>query len=301
MNIEKAAVVGLGVIGGSLAKALNAAGVEVTGIDMDEETLLKARKDGVISPDSFNINCDDEKHFELLKKADVVFLAVPVMEIVHVVKKISPFFKKGAVVTDTGSTKRFLVNSISFELPEGVEFIGGHPMAGSEKSGYEYSKKDLFLNAPYILTPAPESSEESIEVLKKVVSKIGAIPYVITAEEHDRIIAALSHLPQVVATSLAATVGELDEGVEWLKLAGRGFKDTTRIAASSFKMWRDVFITNGDEIIKVIRLYEKKLRELAEAIESKDEGRIKKIFFEAKKCIERGGNCGCGYRRKNED
>ncbi|KXG77866.1 Prephenate dehydrogenase [Fervidicola ferrireducens] len=301
MNVEKAAVVGLGVIGGSLAKALNAAGIEVMGIDMDDETLLKARKDGVISHDSFNINEGDEKYFEPLKKADVVFLAIPVMDIVPVMRRLAPFFKKDAVVTDTGGTKRFLVNSINFELPEGVEFIGGHPMAGSEKSGYDHSREDLFLNAPYILTPTPENTKTSVETLKKVVSKIGAIPYVVAAEEHDRIIAAVSHLPQVVATSLAAAIGELDEGGEWLKLAGRGFKDTTRIAASSFKIWRDVFITNGDEIIKMIRLYEKKLEELAEAIESKDEGRIKKIFYEAKRCVERGENCGGGHRGQKEN
>lgn len=301
MNIKKTAVVGLGIVGGSLAKALKAKGIKVIGIDMNDDTLWKARNDGVISHDSFNINVGDEKYFEPLKTADMVFLAIPVMEVVSAVRKLSPYFKKGAIVTDTGGTKRFLINSIKFELPEGVEFIGGHPMAGSEKSGYDHSREDLFINAPYILTPTPENSRESVETLKKVVSKIGAIPYVMAAEEHDRIIAAVSHLPQVVATSLAAAVGKLDEGGEWLKLAGKGFKDTTRIAASSFKIWRDVFITNGDEIVKMIRLYEKKLEELADAIESKDEGCIKKIFHEAKKCVERRDIYGCSHRRQKEN
>ncbi|MDN5331692.1 MAG: prephenate dehydrogenase [Tepidanaerobacteraceae bacterium] len=288
MNIKKIAVVGLGVIGGSLAKAFRAAGIEVTGIDEDDEAILKAKKDGVISPDSFNIKEEDPVHFEPLRRADVVFFCIPVMSIVPTVKKLAPFFKEGAVITDTGSTKKFLVNSLKLKLPEGVEFIGGHPMAGCEKSGYEFSRKDLFLNAPYILTPTLENSEKGLEILKSLILKIGAVPHLMTAEEHDRMVAAVSHLPQVVATSLAAAVAEFDMDGRCLKLSGRGFKDTTRIASSSFSMWRDVFLTNKEDILKMIWLYQRKLKELAKAIESEDEGYMRKIFFKAAKYVREG-------------
>lgn len=142
------AVAGLGIIGGSLARAFRAKGFDVLGIDADGEALSAAVSEGVVSEDSFNINSQDEICFQALKKADVVFICTPVLSIVPVVRKLAPFVKKSAILTDTGSTKRFVANSMKEVLPEGVNFVGGHPMAGSHYSGYNFSRADLFSKSP---------------------------------------------------------------------------------------------------------------------------------------------------------
>ncbi|MGB9814211.1 MAG: prephenate dehydrogenase [Thermovenabulum sp.] len=291
------AVAGLGIIGGSLARAFRAKGFEVLGIDADGEALSAAVSEGVVSEDSFNINSQDEICFQALKKADVVFICTPVLSIVPVVRKLAPFVKKGAILTDTGSTKRFVVNSMKEVLPEGVDFVGGHPMAGSHYSGYDFSRADLFSKSPYILTPTAETSPETVETLKSLILKIGAVPYIMPPEEHDRIVAAISHLPQVVATSLVNAVREFDHSGYYLKLAGKGYKDTTRIASSSTGIWVDILLTNRDEVLKMISIYKRQLDELEAAIELASVQDIKRIFYKARDYMngrDEGFGCDTG-------
>ncbi|ADL07394.1 prephenate dehydrogenase [Thermosediminibacter oceani] len=298
MSVSTVAVVGLGIIGGSLARAFKAAGLEVLGIDSDDGTLSAAASEGVVSEDSFNINSADESSFRALKRADIIFICTPVLSIVPVVKRLAPFIKRGAVVTDTGSTKRVVVNSVKEVLPEGVAFVGGHPMAGSQYSGYGFSRADLFSKSPYILTPAEETPLEAVETLKALVFKIGAVPHIMTPEEHDGMAAAVSHLPQVIATSLVNAVRESDTSGEYLKLAGRGYKDTTRIASSAAGIWIDILLTNRDEVLNMISIFKKQLGELQRAIEASSAPDIKRIFERAREYGNgRNEDFGCDGRR----
>ncbi|TYP56141.1 prephenate dehydrogenase [Thermosediminibacter litoriperuensis] len=298
MSVSTVAVAGLGIIGGSLARVFKSVGFEVLGIDSDDGTLSAAASEGVVSEDSFNINSADESGFRALKRADVVFICTPVLSIVPVVRKLAPFIKRGAVLTDTGSTKRVVVNSVKEVLPKGVAFVGGHPMAGSQYSGYGFSRVDLFSKRPYILTPTEETPPEAVETLKALILKTGAAPHIMTPEEHDRIVAAVSHLPQVIATSLVNAVRESDSGSGYLKLAGKGYKDTTRIASSAAGIWVDILLTNKDEVLTMISIFSRQLGELRRAIESSSAPDIRSIFERARQYGNgRSEGFGCNDRR----
>lgn len=294
MGFTVIAVVGLGLIGGSLAKAFKSKGYEVIGVDSDDMTLKNAINEGCICRESFNINSGDEKSFEVLKTADAVFICTPVLSIIPVIKKILPFLKEGSIITDTGSTKRYIVNSARELINKEVEFIGGHPMAGSHNSGYKFSREDLFSGSTYFLTPLPDTSKEAINGLRALIKEIGAVPHIISPEKHDAVIAAISHLPQVAATCLVNSIRVFDGDGEYIRFAGNGFKDTTRIARSSPDIWLDILITNKDEVVRMISIYKDLLEKLKVSLEKSDDREIKNFFLNARDYIKRGDKNGCG-------
>ena len=238
-------IVGIGFLGGSLIKSLAKSSKvkNIVACDVNENSLKKAFSDGVITDYTLEIN-------DKFKDCDIVFISTPVSYISEYAKKLEKVVKPECIITDTGSTKKTILEaSKSLER----EFIGGHPMIGSERSGYETSKDLLFENSYYIITKTEKNKPETVELLKELVLEIKAIPIIIDSAEHDYITASISHVPHVVAAALVNLVKELDNEEEIMKtLAAGGFKDITRIASSDPTMWENICTENKDEILKVL-------------------------------------------------
>lgn len=246
------AIVGVGLIGGSLGLAFRRLGIgrEVIGISRSE-TLDEARALGAI-----DAGYDYAAMADGIGRADAVFLCAPILRILDQLPDVMANVPDGCLVTDVGSTKRAIVARAEACGREGVWFVGGHPMAGSERSGVGAADPFLFQNALYVLTPAAGVPEASINALVDLVRCLGARPMRMDAGTHDRVAAAVSHLPQMMATTLVGLVGRLNEadGLP-LQMAAGGFRDLTRIASSPFAMWRDICRTNADPICEMIDAY----------------------------------------------
>ncbi len=231
-------------IGGSFALAARRAGIaeRITGWD-SREVLDEARARGVID--------DAERSFSNggSCEADLVYVAAPVGGILSFIGTQWSSFKSGAIVTDAGSTKREICRVAREALAKNVRFVGGHPMAGSHNAGIEYASADLFRGAPYALIADDTRSESSsaFRLVEEVIRAIGAIPVALTAEEHDQIVARVSHAPQLIATALACVVARRRNETD-LRLAGSGFSEMVRLAASRWSVWEDICRTNADEI-----------------------------------------------------
>ena len=239
------AVLGVGLIGGSLALAFKRTGLvgRVIGVSRPA-TLAKALELGAIDQ-----GFERGREEEALREADLVVLGAPVSVIVEQLGWVGRCLAEGATLTDVGSTKRAVVKAALAGLPERVHFIGGHPMAGAENAGVESADPFLFQNAVYVICPARATDREASQKYCRLIERIGARVLVTTPENHDRIAATISHLPQLVAVGLMNLAASFnDENSDTLKLAAGGFRDLTRIASSPFDMWRDVFATNADEI-----------------------------------------------------
>jgi prephenate dehydrogenase len=280
---DSAAVIGLGLIGGSIAKALKKMGIKVVGLDSDEQTLAMAKMEG-IKTYCFNTQgmADETAIPDILSNTGIIFLCVPVSFISSTVRVIANHVPRGAIITDTGSVKKVIVRDVEAVLPDGVSFVGGHPMAGSERSGFGWAREDMFYGAPYILTPTPGTDAEILWTMVKLVRDLGAKPIIMSPEEHDRVAAAVSHLPQIISTTLVNAVAEVHPEGSVMDLAGGGWRDTTRIAGSNAVMWKDILISNKDEILPLISAFKEQLSVLESAIKSSDEAVIKGRFQNAK-------------------
>lgn len=238
-------IVGVGLIGGSLGHVFRENDIHVIGCDKSGERLETAVKLGAIDRGE----CDLER---AVAQADVVFICTPVRTIKKLLQQLAGFkLKPGTIVTDTGSTKSELV-AFSRQLPwQGVAYIGGHPMAGSHKSGVEAARANLFENAYYLLTPERDTPVEMVRRLTRLCKLTRAKVIQIDAEEHDRIMAAISHWPHVLAALLVHQVGRYNEQSDWYhRLAAGGFRDLTRIASSHPEMWRDITLSNREMVLK---------------------------------------------------
>src|SRR6185369_6474554 len=246
MLFKHIAIVGVGLIGGSFALAVRRAGVceRITGWD-SQEVLDQSMARGVID--------GVERAFESgeTSDADLVYLAAPVGAIVSFLRTRSRSLKPGAIVSDAGSTKRDICRIARKALSREVIFIGGHPMAGSERSGVEFADADLFRGAAYALILGDDASPDAVRAMVDTVTSIGATPISLTAEQHDRIAARISHSPQLVSTALALAVGRTSDA-QALSLAGSGVLDITRLAESRWSVWEDICRTNSDEITSAL-------------------------------------------------
>lgn len=249
-DFNRVAIIGVGLIGGSLGMALCARGLaaEVVGAGSRMENLLLAREMGAIH--SF-VNTPQEG----VAGADLVILATPVRAALSVLKNIMSFLKPGAIVTDVGSTKASIVREAEDILPEGVNFIGGHPMAGSDQAGVRGADPYLFENAFYIVTPTKRTSPEALLSVKKMATGVGARVLEMDPDHHDLAVAAVSHLPHLLASALVNTVTRMPGSDRVLPLAAGGFRDTTRIAAGSPVMWRDIFYDNREQLLNMVNLF----------------------------------------------
>ena len=235
---EKIGIVGLGLIGGSIAMASRAAWPNALIIGVDTGELLEA-----MVLHAVDVGADD---VVVLSEADLVILAAPVRQNLEMLDEVAAHVGGEAVVTDVGSTKRAIVEAAR-GLPPRLRFVGGHPLAGAPRQGIRHARADLFTGRPWLLTPDGDAHGEALLRLRAFIEAVGAVPRTMDAREHDRVLASLGHLPQLAATALMHILGTR-LGRDGLSLAGRGVVDTTRLASSDAAAWRDVCATNADEI-----------------------------------------------------
>lgn len=279
INIKKIAVIGLGLIGGSLALALKNLNKDfiISGFDINRESMDMARYRNVIDVISNSIS-------EAVSDADLIIIATPISEIVNVIESIKNNLKKGAIITDVGSAKGKVVRRVNEILPEDVFFIGGHPMAGSENEGILSATPDLFKNTFYILTPTEKTASDPLITLHSLLTGIGAKVITINPEEHDENVALISHLPHVLSTNLVDMIDDRHNDMKNLfKLCAGGFRDMTRIAAANTKIWLDISLENRDKIIKAIDEYIKYLNRFKSSLEKNDSESIKNHYVKARK------------------
>lgn len=277
MNNLTVGIIGLGLIGGSLAKSLHLymEGVKLIAYDQSKESLKSAITDGVIHQGTSKI----DHHFS---QCDVIFLCLPVKANIHVMEQLRAFASPQCILTDVGSTKNDIVSWIE-KHPLPCTFIGGHPMTGSERSGYEASQSYLFENAYYILCPTAHATDVQISLLKELIEKIGGLPIVLDSILHDQITACISHVPHILASLLVNTVKKLDSDKKHMHLlAAGGFKDITRIASASPEMWQHISLSNSVEIIKILTYLENELGLLRQELEGEKGPKIYDFFLEAK-------------------
>lgn len=276
--IPKLTIIGVGLIGGSLALALKAAGAvgEVVGVGRGRANLEKALQLGIVD----RIVADP---VEGCRQADLVFLATPVLALAEVAATIMPHLQPGAILTDGGSVKGAVVAAIEPLLRPGIEFVPGHPIAGTEKSGAEAAFATLYQGRRCILTPTPRTGAAALERVRRMWQLAGSEVVAMEVEKHDRILAAISHLPHMVAYSLVNAVGSYDRYREnILAYSAGGFRDFTRIASSDPTMWRDIALTNREALLEMIELFEGSLAELKEDIRAGKDERLFEFFQRSK-------------------
>jgi prephenate dehydrogenase len=236
---DKIGIVGLGLIGGSIALASRQIWPSSLVIGVDNKDVLET----AMRLHAIDVAADDPI---VLAEADLVILAAPVRQNIALLGELDDNVRQAAVVTDTGSTKRAVVQAAR-QLPPRFTFIGGHPLGGAARGGLEHARPDLFQGRPWLLTPEDDAPADGLEKLSAFVRALGAEPRQLRVEAHDALLAFLSHLPQLTASALMKVVGNA-VGEDGLALAGRGLADTTRLASSPPEIWRDIVATNADEI-----------------------------------------------------
>ena len=273
MTDSTIAFIGLGLIGGSIARGIKRANPDTTimAYMRTRSRLEQAKADGIVDVILDGIG-------EELRQCDLIFLCTPVEYNAQYLSSIRPYLKPGALLTDVGSTKTDIHEAVTRLGMEQV-FVGGHPMAGSEKTGYENSTDHLLENAYYIITPTAASSDQDVERLVDVANTIGSIPIVLDYHYHDQVTAAISHLPHIVASSLVNLVKDSDgEDGMMKRLAAGGFKDITRIASSSPVMWEQICMTNTGNITEVLDRYIDSLTTLREELSDHQSRAIYQLF-----------------------
>jgi prephenate dehydrogenase len=236
---QKIGIVGLGLIGGSIALAARQLWPSSLVVGVDDKDVLET----AMRLHAIDVAADD---LVVLAEVDLVILAAPVRQNLALLEQLDEHVRQAAVVTDTGSTKRAMVEAAR-ALPPRFTFVGGHPLGGAAKGGLEHARPDLFTGRPWLLTPTGDAAGEAVETLFAFVQALGAVPRLVSAGAHDRMLAYLSHLPQLTASALMQVIGDA-VGEDGLALAGRGLVDTTRLASSPSGIWADIAATNADEL-----------------------------------------------------
>ena len=252
IHFNKVTIIGVGLIGGSLAKVLKAKSLagRIVGAGRSRQTLDLARTLGVIDHMELDVK-------QAVEGSDLVVLASPVGMFGSIAREIGPYLKKGAILTDVGSVKGGLVKEIEDATPLDVHFVPGHPIAGKEKFGVAEAMETLFHGATCILTPTKKTDVRALDVVKDIWLAAGSKIVIMDADTHDKIFAAVSHMPHVAAFAMMCAVTDLKAGTEnYIKYSGAGFRDFTRIAASSPEMWKDICLLNRDNIVQMLDRYQ---------------------------------------------
>lgn len=272
-KFRKLAVVGLGLIGGSLAGALKKSGkvADVTGIDIDRGSIDYALRKKIIDHGYTNIG-------EGVSGAEVIVIATNVGDIVKTAESIIPLARMGAVITDVGSVKGRIVSKLDKLTPGHLRFVGGHPIAGTENSGVKASKPGLFKGKRFIITPTSKTDPEAVKKVSDLWSAAGAEIYEMDPRAHDRVFGFVSHLPHIVAYSLVDSILSAGDSKTLFDFAGGGLRDYTRVAASSPEMWTDIFTANRVSALKAIRRFRKSLDKIETAIRKKDAESLRKLL-----------------------
>ena len=265
---DKIAIVGLGLIGGSIALAARDIWPKGLVIAVDSKDVLEQ----AMVRHAIDIAADD---LVVASEADLVILAAPVRQNIALLESLDDHVSGAAVVTDVSSTKRDII-AAAMRLPSRFTFVGGHPLGGAARGGFEHARPDLFKGRPWIFTPHGDGSGAALDKLIQFASALGAKPTMMEAAAHDRLLAFISHLPQLAASALMDVVGGAAAS-DGLALAGRGLVDTTRLASSPANVWRDICATNADEIRAAIDVLVERLQELRGDLE---EGSALETVFE---------------------
>lgn len=272
---SRVAIVGLGLMGGSLAGALRGKCHAVVGVAQRAKTIVEARAQGLIDEGTTDLAAG-------VSAADIVILATPVRTIIELVRTIGPMLATGTVLLDLGSTKAKVVEAMA-KLPAHVQPLGGHPMCGKESSGIAAADPALYQGKTFVLTPLDRTAPDALALGKELVEAIGAQPLLLTPTRHDRIVATLSHLPYLVACALVRIGGTIvsTDPAAW-KLVATGFRDTSRLAASDVTMMTDILLTNREEITGALAAYHDQLGFLMELVRDGDEERLRTALGEVR-------------------
>lgn len=281
--ISTLAVIGVGLIGGSWIRALRMAGQvgQVIGCGRNEDNLLRARQLGVI--DSYT-----RDPAQAVANADLVVVAVPLSAMGEVFARIADHLPEAAVVTDVGSAKASVAEQARAHLGARLaDFVPGHPIAGTEKSGVEASFPDLYRGRRVILTPLAETRADAVERVRSAWQVAGATVSTMSVEHHDEVLAATSHLPHVLAYGLVDSLSRWTDREEIFQYAAGGFRDFTRIASSDPVMWRDICLANHEAVADALERYTADLTALTEAVKQRDGARLEAVFRNARQARER--------------
>jgi prephenate dehydrogenase len=275
MYFDKVTILGVGLIGASFALALKKYRLcsEVTGYGRHERNLRKAKDKKII--DSFEL--DPAKACE---GADLVVFATPVGIFADIATRVGGSLKRNAMVTDVGSVKGKLVRDMEKLMPRGVFFVGGHPIAGSDRSGIDTAAAEIFKGAKCIITPTQDTDKSALEKVTIVWETFGSVIRILDPDEHDRIYAAVSHLPHLIAYEIVNTIADMNES--YLAFSGQGFMDTTRIASSQPELWRDICILNKDNLLESIEIFKNNLDRVSQYLRAYDSESLERDFKRAR-------------------
>ena len=274
-KVQRIALVGIGLIGSSIANAVRKENLAAhIAISTRSETTL-ARAEVLNLGDSYHAQATDA-----VKDADIVVISVPLSACEAVAKEISTTLKLGAIVTDVSSCKASVIADMGPHIPDGVHFVPGHPIAGTEHSGPDAGFADLFKGRWCILTPPNGTDEKAVEQISELWKEMGSMVEVMEPEHHDQVLAITSHLPHLIAYSIVDTATNLQNDLkqEVIKFSASGFRDFTRIAASDPVMWRDVFMKNRDAVLDVLGQFSEDLAVLQRAIRRGEADKLEEVF-----------------------
>jgi len=272
-RLENVAIVGVGLIGGSIGltlKKLNLAN-KITGIGRTQVSLRSARRVGAVT----NTTIDLSKG---VADAQLVVVCTPVGQIVRHVRAVAQHAPEGTLITDVGSAKKTIVAELDDQLPRGCRFLGSHPLAGSEKTGASHADAELFDGRMAVLTPTRNTKAEDYDLVSDFWQALGSVVVKMPADEHDRVLAMTSHLPHMAASALAATLPE-----KYFRFCGTGMHDTSRLAAADPELWMQIIGLNRDHMLTALEQYGAKLAALHAAIRDDDEDALKQFLNTAKK------------------
>lgn len=272
---KKAAIIGCGLIGSSLARAYAEHGIaeQVSVGDISPDVCARVKELGLAQSASTDLAA-------VVKDADIVMLCVPVGAYADVAAQICPVLKPGSILTDAGSVKQSIIRDVGPLVPEGVHFIPGHPIAGTEHSGPDAGFSGLFTGRWAILTPPPGTDEEAIRMLSQAWERCGSKVEIMQADHHDQVLGITSHLPHLIAYTIVGTATDLESHLksEVIKFSAGGFRDFTRIAASNPVMWRDIFLNNREAVLDVIQRFTEDLTALQRAIRWGEGEKLEELF-----------------------
>jgi cyclohexadieny/prephenate dehydrogenase len=279
VQFERIALIGVGLIGSSLARAIRAKGLARTTVAYSRTSATRERVAALGIVDEV---LDDPAR--AADGADLVVIGVPVGASGEVAAALAPGLGRGAVVTDVGSVKGAVIAAVTPHLPEGVPFVPGHPIAGTEHSGPDAGFAELFEGRWCVLTPTEDTDPEAVERVAAMWRAAGSTVDLMSAQHHDTVLAITSHIPHLIAYNIVSTVVDLEERTkkEVIKYAAGGFRDFTRIAASDPVMWRDVFLTNRDAVLEMLATFNEDLARLQRAIRRNEGEELERIFTETR-------------------
>jgi prephenate dehydrogenase len=272
---KRITILGVGLLGASFALALKKNGFcnEIIGYGRTEKNLKKAKELEII--DAFELD-----PARACTGSDLIVIATPVGSFIDIATQIKGSLQDGVIVTDVGSVKGHLVHTMESLMPKGIFFVGGHPIAGSARSGIGTADAEIFKDALCIITPTANTHRQALETVTTVWEKIGSHVILLNPDEHDKIYASVSHMPHLIAYVIVNTVADIDSS--FLNFSGQGFIDTTRIASSSPELWRDICLLNKDNLLESLEIFKRNLERVSQYLRANDFESLEKDFQRAR-------------------